>query len=132
MLDQEPNFELVIDRAFKETDAYAEFFEKGNTLNAIMDKDGRFIYVNEKWEEVTGFTEEELKSVPFNIFIHLDNFINTKKMYDAISKSDVLHDSTFNCKFRKRDGSYQKISFISATSDEEGLIMITALPLNKK
>lgn len=132
MLEDKNKLELVMDKVYKKREAYADFFYESQTLNAVIDGDGRFTYVNSTWVKLTGFSEEELCAIPFLVYIHPNDIAKTKKIFQSIKENkDSNLSKGFCCRFRKIDGSYQRMSWISATVDENGLIMAVCLPLEK-
>jgi|TARA_R110000851_G_scaffold319347_1_gene483661 PAS domain S-box-containing protein len=132
MLEDKNKLKTVLDLVYKEREAYADFFYESQTLNMVMNSEGKFSYVNSRWAELTSFSEEELCAIPFLVYIHPDDISKTQKMFNKIKecKSGVLSKG-FCCRFRKLDGDYQRVSWISATIDENQHIMAVCLPLDK-
>lgn len=57
---------------------------QSNDLIAVSNFDSHFIELNQKWEEVTGFSIEELKSKPIFEFIHPEDRIMSKDEAQAL------------------------------------------------
>lgn len=57
--------EIKSDGLFDDTAAYKELFENANDLIQSVDKNGKFVYVNKKWQDVLGYTDEEVRRMAF-------------------------------------------------------------------
>lgn len=115
-------FETLIDHVFDKSEACQEFFSQGKTLNAIIGKNGKFLYVNPQWEKVLGFTVQELTAVPLQTFVHRDDLPKCEAIYKGTKKT---------VRYRKRDGSFQKIRWITASeSENKKYWLATAVPID--
>jgi len=133
MLEDKGKIETVLDLVFKEREAYADFFYKSEILNVVIDKRGKFCYVNNKWTEMTRFSEEELCAIPFLVYIHPGDVKKTQKMFESIKEDGgELFSEGFVCRFRVLGGEYKRVSWVSATVSEAGYIMAVCIPLDKK
>ncbi len=100
-------FENLIDRVFDKSEAFQEFFSQGQTLNAIISKKGKFLYVNKRWEEVLGFSPQELTSSPLKVFVHKEDV--NKSIYGGESKI---------IRYRTRSGKFVKVKWITASESK--------------
>ncbi len=51
-------------------DIFKDFFENANDLMQVVSPEGRFLYVNKKWKDVLGYSENELKDISIFDIIH--------------------------------------------------------------
>jgi len=102
-------FENLIDYIFDKSEAFQEFFSQGKTLNAIISKDGRFLYVNSRWQEVLGFTPKELTSVPLKTFVHRDDLSKCESIYNGAKKT---------LRYRTRNGQFKRVKWITTSESE--------------
>lgn len=81
------------------------FFTLSSDLLCIADKKGYFVQLNPAWEEVTGFTQEELKERPYLDLVHPDEREKTLDVTRAALEGtgSMYLENRFLCK----DGSYR-------------------------
>lgn len=106
------NRELV-----RANEIYRSFFEKIPDLMAIA-KEGRFIALSKSWEEVTGWTREELMSRPFVYFVVPEDAGVT------VAEDNLLRDSgegtpDFVNHYRTKDGGTITLRWRARTVDDK-------------
>jgi PAS domain S-box-containing protein len=102
-----------------------QFFSLSPELFAIEGRDGRYRRVNHVWQDILGWTEEELTSRPYLDFVHPDDREGTVAELDKkITKGLITLD--FENRYRCRDGSYRWFSWKSAPLPGRNLICATA------
>lgn len=112
-------------RVTEELDAQIHAFKRfENFVNtaAIVtraDKRAKITYVNKKFEEVSGWTFEEVKG---RDHIIVNSGTQPKKywkgMYDTVHRGEIWHDVVTN---KKKDGSFYYVdTYIKANFDENG------------
>jgi len=87
------------------------FFNVALDLLCIADTEGNFIRVNRAWEEILGYSTEELEQRKFLDFVHpkdLDATLNA--MADLGKQEQVIN---FVNRYRSKDGSYRYIEWRS-------------------
>jgi diguanylate cyclase (GGDEF)-like protein/PAS domain S-box-containing protein len=90
---------------------YENFFSVNLDLLCIADVNGNFVKVNKEWEEVLGYTSEELEKRTFLEFVHPDDYERTIRTLNTLSgKKDVRN---FVNRYRSKDGSYRYIEWKS-------------------
>ena len=92
-------------------------FDMQRDLICVANSEGYFISLNAAWEQVLGFTREELQSRPYIDFVHADDVAETMKVGATISRPDATIGD-FENRFRTRDGKYRWLRW-SARSDGE-------------
>lgn len=107
----------AIEVAFELYEANAElerFFAVNPDLLCIADESGRFLKVNKAWEEILGYSVEELERSSFLDFVHPADLPATR---EAMVRLASQHDVTdFVNRYRCRDGSYRFIEWRSHPS----------------
>lgn len=96
---------------------YERFFSVSLDMLCISSYDGYFKKVNPAFEEVLGFTAEELCTTSYIEFIHPDDIERTTREVEAqfAEKRQVLN---FENRYRCKDGSYKWLSWKSAPVGE--------------
>jgi diguanylate cyclase (GGDEF)-like protein/PAS domain S-box-containing protein len=93
----------------------ARLFEMTSDLLATLSLDGRFTLLNPAWEQLLGWTREELEAQPLQEFIHPDDASQTPDlMLDGLSHPGCVED--FTNRLRHRDGSWRTLLW-SASCD---------------
>jgi diguanylate cyclase (GGDEF)-like protein/PAS domain S-box-containing protein len=84
----------------------ARLFELTSDLLATVSLDGRFTLLNPAWEQVLGWTREELQAKPMQEFIHPDDVEQTLALILA-GNHRPAHLENFTNRYRHRDGSWR-------------------------
>ncbi|MCE1164719.1 MAG: PAS domain S-box protein [Bacteroidetes bacterium] len=68
------------------------FFKMSSDLFCVVKNDGYFLELNPEWENLLGYTTEELMSKPFTAFLHPDDVERTIKEYqEELKGKDVFN-----------------------------------------
>jgi len=81
---------MKTDALFGDTQACKELFENANDLIQSVDENGRFLYVNKKWRDVLGYTDEEARRMAFPDIIHQDHLQACFALFAEIKKGKSL------------------------------------------
>jgi len=84
----------------------ARLFEMTSDLLATVSLDGRFTLLNPAWEQVLGWTREELLARPMQELMHPDDVEQTLTLMLAGSRHPA-HLENFTNRYRHRDGSWR-------------------------
>src|SRR3989441_9751325 len=84
----------------------ARVFEMTSALLATVSLDGRFTLLNPAWEQVLGWTGEELLARPIQELMHPDDVEQTLTLMLAGSRHPA-HLENFTNRYRHRDGSWR-------------------------
>lgn len=113
----------VTERATAE-EQLERFFALSPDLLCVASLDGRFLKVNQAWEGVLGFTEDELVSVPFLDFVHPDDVAATLAAMDDLSESRPV--ISFENRYRTKSGDFRWMQWNANPVVERGLIYAVA------
>ncbi|MGA2321768.1 MAG: EAL domain-containing protein [Solirubrobacteraceae bacterium] len=81
-------------------------FEMTSDLLATISLDGRLMLLNPAWEQLLGWTREELQAQPVQNLIHPDDVEQTLALMRAGSHHSA-HLQNFTNRYRHRDGSWR-------------------------
>src|SRR3989440_11933401 len=84
----------------------ARLFEMTSDLLATVSLDGRFTLLNPAWEQVLGWTREELLARPMQELMHPDDVEQPLTLMLAGSRHPP-HLENFTNRYRHRDGSWR-------------------------
>ncbi|MBW4690469.1 MAG: PAS domain-containing sensor histidine kinase [Lyngbya sp. HA4199-MV5] len=121
--DREPIDREQTDRKLAEIDS-DRFFMLSADLFCIVDFDGCFRRVNPAFEQILGYTPDELLTKPLIDFVHVDDRAAT--IDEASRLSQGIKTVAFENRYYCKDGSYRWLSWTSAPYQEEQLIYAIA------
>src|ERR1035441_10248241 len=84
----------------------ARLFEMTSDLLATISLDGRFTLLNPAWEQLLGWTREELQAGPIETFMHPDDVERTLALMSAGARKSTQMEN-FTNRYRHRDGSWR-------------------------
>lgn len=84
----------------------ARLFEMTSDLLATISLDGRFTLLNPAWEQVLGWTRQELLAMPMQALLHPDDVEQTLELMLAGSRHPARLEN-FTNRYRHRDGSWR-------------------------
>ena len=111
-------------------DEHSRVFNNSIHLNCVANFDGYFIKLNQAWEKTLGWTLEELKTTKFREFIHTDDQNRTEDMVAHISAGNSV--STFENRYRCKDGSYRWLLWSSSPDINRKLIYASAIDITER
>ncbi len=85
----------------------ARLFEMTSDLLATISLDGRFTLLNPAWEQLLGWTREELQSKPMHELMHPDDVEPTLAVMRASGEQRTAQLENFTNRYRHRDGSWR-------------------------
>jgi PAS domain S-box-containing protein/putative nucleotidyltransferase with HDIG domain len=103
----------------------SHFFELSVDMLCIASFDGHFKRLNGVWEQVTGFSIEELTTRPFLDFVHPDDH---RRTIDEVAKQQKrgLKVLSFENRYLCKDGSYKWFHWTSQPDNERQLMYAVA------
>ncbi|MFZ6008706.1 MAG: PAS domain-containing sensor histidine kinase, partial [Bacteroidota bacterium] len=105
-------------------------FNNPVNLNVIAGFDGYFKRVSPTWVENFGWSEQEFLSKPFIDFVHPDDVESTNQAASFISEGNNL--TTFENRYRRKDGSYRWMLWSSASDVKNQLIYASAIDITDR
>ncbi len=104
------------------------FFDVHLDLLCIADPDGNFIKVNKEWENILGYSKQELEHRKFLDFVHPDDIPETLAAMSKLSGNEEILN--FVNRYRCSDGTYRYIEWRSRPID--GLIYAAARDISER
>ncbi len=95
----------------------ARLFEMTSDLLATISLDGQFTLLNPAWEQVLGWSIEELKARPMQELVHPDDLEQTLAL-TLTGQGRAAEFANFTNRYRHRDGSWRWLLW-SARCDED-------------
>lgn len=96
------------------------FFEVSIDLLCIASYDGYFTRLNPAFEDVLGYSLQELKSTPFLMLVHPDDRATTRTEVERLREGrKTIH---FENRYLRKDGSIRWIAWTASPSRDEELI----------
>ena len=81
----------LAEEALRESEErFKDLFESASDLIQSVDAEGRFVYVNRKWREVLGYSEEELKDLRLWDILREDQIEHCTEIFERIKKGEVF------------------------------------------
>jgi PAS domain S-box-containing protein len=105
------------------------FFTMAVDMLAIADFDGYFLQLNPTWEKTLGFCEAELRSLSGLEFIHPDDYEAMNAKMCELKRGQT---TSFEGRYRCKNGSYRWLSWTAAPFSEEKLIYIFARDITER
>ncbi len=106
------------------------FFSSSLNLLCIANLNGYFIRVNPVWEDILGYTEAELLTIPYLELVHPDDREQTFKEAENLSKG--LDTLSFENRYRCKDGSYRWLIWNATFLHEHQLIYGIAYDITER
>jgi PAS domain S-box-containing protein len=100
------------------------FFQVSVDLMCIANTKGYFLHLNPAWEEVTGFTDLELRSKPYLDFVHPDDRQRTIEAAGQLAGGQTV--ALFENRYRCKNGSYRWLLWNTAVSGDRQLFFCIA------
>ncbi len=108
-----------------ERDHVSGLFELSLDMLCVADTNGYFTCVNPAWEQVLGWTREELTAVPYTEFVHPDDLDRTLREAEQLKKPGHRLVS-FENRYRTRSGEWKWLAWTAQTSAEGDAIYAVA------
>ena len=105
-------------------------FNYSITLNAVAGFDGYFKKLNPIWENIFGWTIEELKSKPFLDFVHPADRKATLEA--ALKLSQGQNVTTFDNRYLCKDGSYRWLIWNASSDPVRQLIYASSIDFTER
>ena len=79
-----------------------EFLDNVGDMIQSVDKEGRYIYVNQKWQEILGYTPEEANKMTFLDIVSKDQFQHCKDIFERVMRGEDIERAEIT--FVSKDG----------------------------
>jgi PAS domain S-box-containing protein len=96
------------------------FFKLAPDLFCIADSTGYLRKVNQAWQMMLGWSEEDLLAVPFVKFIHPEDVDRTVDIMSHMAENDVIR---FHNRYRRKPGTVNLIEEKSVAGDNDYVVL---------
>jgi diguanylate cyclase (GGDEF)-like protein/PAS domain S-box-containing protein len=100
------------------------FFDISRDLLCVTGLDGYVKDLNPAWEQVLGYTREQVMARPFVEFLHPEDLPAVMAQVGRVAAQEPTGD--FECRIRRADGSYRWFQWSSNRIVRDGLIYAVA------
>jgi len=107
------------------------FFDLSSDLFAISNFESYFVKLNKRWEDVLGYTLQELRSKPFEAFLHPDDLSRTKEEAKSLyeTKSQTLK---FSNRYISKSGKVVWLQWNATVDYERRLLYSVARDITEE
>ena len=95
-------------------------FDLSIDLQCVICFNGYFLRLNPAWERTLGYGRQQLLNKPFSAFVHPDDWDNTHRFFDHLTKGQSIH--RFENRYRCKNNSYRWFSWNAYPLVEQGKI----------
>ncbi|KYG04824.1 hypothetical protein BE21_44595 [Sorangium cellulosum] len=106
------------------------FFSLSLDLLCVAGTDGRFKDLNPRWEQVLGYSLDELMSRPFLDFVHPDDRAPTIAAVETLGKGEAI--VCFTNRYRHKDGHYILLEWSSSAVPERQVVYALARDVTER
>jgi PAS domain S-box-containing protein len=106
------------------------FFNVTRDMLCVAGFDGYFKRVNPAWEQALGYSQSEMMEKPFLDFVHPDDREKTVEATANLSKGGEV--TSFENRYRCKDGSYRWLLWSARSMVSEGLIYGSARDMTER
>lgn len=108
---------------------FTNFFEISSELLAIANYDGYFTKLNKTWENILGYSHDELLEIPFIDLVHPDDIDKTLDSFNDIKNGAITYNLVN--RYKKKNGEYRYLSW-KAVPNEDNIFAIARDITNEK
>jgi PAS domain S-box-containing protein len=87
---------------------------------SVSDMNAGLVYTNPAWQQVLGYSEEELKGTFLKDFVHPDDLVRVQKKREEVVEGEAVHDFEVRC--LTKEGAVRDIALSCISVPEESLI----------
>ena len=124
LIGQEVVSQIILRKKNIERAILEKLFNLSIDMICVAGTDGYFKRINPAFEKTLGWSEQELLEKPFLDYIHLDDIGETLAEIDKLAKG--LKTLNFINRFRKKNGEYLILSWVSNSDSETGELFAIA------
>ncbi len=106
------------------------FFEMSLDLHCIASPQAKLLHINQRWEQLLGYTQEELKGGTFLEFIHPDDIAGTITAMEELNHSNAV--ANFSNRYRTKKGVYLVLDWNAIYNADEDLYYATARDITEQ
>jgi diguanylate cyclase (GGDEF)-like protein/PAS domain S-box-containing protein len=114
----------IVARRTRADERAQRFFELSRDMLCTANMDGYFVELNDAWTRELGYSAEELRATPFVERVHPDDRERTEAEAASLFEGDET--SSFENRYRAKDGTWHWLRWSSQLSPDESLIYARA------
>jgi len=107
----------------KSEERYRNLFDNAHDLIQSVSSDGRFLYVNNAWRQVLGYSEEEIRNLNLLDIIHPDSKNHCMELFKKVMSGEAV--SNVQAVFVTKDGTPISLDCNAHPSFEGGNLVAT-------
>ena len=111
-------------------DFYEHLFEESRDLACMAGTDGFFKVVNPAFEQVLGYSREELLASQFLVFVHPDDYDLTLAAIEKLKSGETVIN--FENRYQTKSGSYVCLQWMATPDAASGTIYAIARDITSK
>lgn len=109
-----------------------KFYSLPLNLMCTATPDGHFKEINDYFEEILGYTKEELLSRPFIELIHPEDVEPSMEEIGKLASGEREVTISFENRFQRKDGSYYWLAWTATFDEESGLLYAIGNDINER
>ncbi len=83
---------LAEEKLKESEEKFRDFFEHAHDLIQIVDENGKFLYVNKRWKELLGYTDEEVEHLTLIDILKPESYESCMKKFEEAKRGTVLEN----------------------------------------
>lgn len=108
------------------------FYSLPLNLMCTATPDGYFNKINDHFEEILGYSKEELLHQPFTELIHPDDLEPSIKEVGKLASGELQVSVSFENRYRRKDGSYHWLAWTTTFDEDSGQLYCVAHDINER
>jgi PAS domain S-box-containing protein len=116
-----PNVALASSPEEEGWSALGRFFDTSDALLAVLDGEGRFVRLNDRWEAVLGYPGRELLGQRAGSLVHPEDGADWERLF-----ADDGSPEPVGLRLRARSGAYRWLSWSAVQREASGIVLCMA------
>lgn len=83
---------LAEEKLKESEEKFRDFFENAHDLIQFIDENSKFLYVNKRWKDALGYTDEEVNNLTLKDIIKPENINDCMEKFESVKKGNALEN----------------------------------------
>ncbi|NWF98702.1 MAG: PAS domain S-box protein [Nitrospirae bacterium] len=83
---------LTEEKLKESEEKFRDFFENAHDLIQSLDENGKFLYVNKRWKDVLGYSDEEIKKLTLRDILKSESIDDCMKKFEETKKGKTIEN----------------------------------------